>query len=357
MQYFFMIPNIIYGKAIGITSGVMVRKIGADVWTSMLIGFFIGIIVIALLTFLCSRFPEQSIIQYSQVLLGKWMGKAIGLVLACFFVVAFAVSADVMVLHLKEYFLFETPVFVICLIYVLLCMYGARLGFEVVVRLSLIGFLMLLLLNITMFLGVIKDFDFLNLQPIMDKGIVENTTNSVYVFSDLAMAILAIGMIYPTLDNKKKSGSITFWAMILTIFMVVIWPFLEIGVLGPNIMSNYVVCCMEQIRSAQFTKYLPRYELMMVSFFVFTILVQSTAMLHCAKYSVKQITGIKKEWPILAPITLIGLVLTYYLVADDNHYVDFLSYPWSQICAILGIGLPLLLFLVALFRGKLKKQA
>lgn len=82
MQYFLMIPNLIFGKAIGITAGVMARKIGADTWLSMTIGFVIGISVMLLITYLCSRFPDKTIIQFSEELCGKWIGRGIGLILA-----------------------------------------------------------------------------------------------------------------------------------------------------------------------------------------------------------------------------------------------------------------------------------
>lgn len=144
--------------------------------------------------------------------------------------------------------------------------------------------------------------------------------------------------------------------MIVSAVLIVMWPFLEVGVMGPDIMKKYVVVCMEQIRCAQFTKYFPRYELLMVSFFVFTVFVQSSAMLHCAKYSIKQITGIKKDWLIIIPISAIGIFLSYLLGNDHNNYIYFLSSPWSQVCAILAIGLPVFLFFVALVRGRLKKS-
>jgi type III secretory pathway component EscS len=82
MQYFFMIPNLLFGKAIGITAGVMVRKLGADTWISMTIGFMIGIIIMLLMVYLCSKFPGKTIIEFSEELLGKWVGRGIGLLLA-----------------------------------------------------------------------------------------------------------------------------------------------------------------------------------------------------------------------------------------------------------------------------------
>lgn len=356
LQYFSMIPNLIYGKAIGITSGVFVRSIGADTWTSMLIGFLAGILAMAVMAFLGSKFPEKTVIQYAEELLGKWIAKALGLLLAAFFLVAYALSADVMVMHLSDYFLPETPMIVICLFYALLVLYGAWVGFETISRISLIGLLMLIALNITMYIGVAKDFRLINLQPLMEKGVTANITDSVYIFSDIAMAVLAVGILFPSLRVKHKAVSISIWSMVVATVLVVSWPFMETGVMGPEIMKKYVVVCMEQIRCVQLTKFFPRSELLMVSFFVFTMYVQSTAMLHCSKYCLKQITGLKKDWIILIPLAAAGLYLSHLFVKDENNYVGFLTWPWPQICLVLTLGIPLLLVLGALLRGKLKKE-
>lgn len=86
------------------------------------------------------------------------------------------------------------------------------------------------------------------------------------------------------------------------------------------------------------------------------MLVQSVAMFYCAKYCIKQVTRIKKDWIMILPLTLILVIVTYYFGAENNNYINFLTFPYSQICFVLSLGLPILLFLAALFRGKLKKQ-
>lgn len=37
---------------------------------------------------------------------------------------------------------------------------------------------------------------------------------------------------------------------------------------------------------------------------------------------------------------------------EHNNYIQFLTYPWGQICWTLGIGVPLILLLVGTFRRK-----
>lgn len=356
LQYCLMIPNLVFGKAVGITAGVMMRKIGLDTWTSILIGFVIGIMVIMLLTFLGSRFPDKTILQYSEELLGKWVGRGIGIALALFFIMAFGTSANTMLLHLKEYFLPQTPFLILCILYTLLCMYGVSLGVEVVVRFSMLGFMMIVLLTLAMISGTFTDFKLINLLPLFDKGVLTDIWNSVYVFGDIAMAILAVGFLYPMLNKKSKGISLTFWGMFLGCVLVVIWPLFETAVMGTGLAKQYMIVCMEQTRCAQLTRYFPRYELLMVSFYTFCMAVQSITMFYCAHYSLKQVLKVKSDWLIFTPLTVILIFFTYYLAHDPNRYIGFLASPYPQIAAILSIGLPVILFFTALVRGRLKKK-
>lgn len=354
LEYFVLIPNLLYAKAIGITAGVMARRVGADNWIAMLIGFMVGIVVILLTTYLGSRFPDKTMIQYAEELLGKWVGRGIGLLLILFFILAFGTSANTMILHLKEYFLPSTPFFLLCLLYTLLSVYGVMSGVEVIFRYAIIGFLMSMLINLSMLNGTYRDFDLTHILPLLSRGLLKDIAASYYIFGDIGMAILGVGMFYPMLNQKKKIYTITFWSMVLATGMVVIWPLFEMAVMSEGVARQYTVVCMEQIRCAQLGRYFPRYELIMVSFFTFGTIVQSVAMFYCAQYGIKQITGIKNDKWITVVLGIVLTGVTYQMAYDHNQFINFLAFPFSQIAAGLSIGLPLLLWLVALFRGKLK---
>lgn len=357
LQYFFMLPNLVYGKAIGITAGIVARAVGGDAWISMTIAFLTGTICVLAISFLCSKFPEQTIIEYSDEILGRGISKVLGGVLAIYFGVAFSSSVNVITLHLKEYLLPQTPFIVLCIVYGLLCVYGVMLGVEVVIRFSMFGFVMTLLINLTMTLGTIRDFRLINLQPFFDQGIINDIKASIYAFSDVAMLILAVGMIFPMLQTKKKAGLVSLCSMFATMLVVIVWPIFETGVLGADVMKQFVVVCMQQVRSAELTRYFPRYELIMVSFFVWGVVVQSTVMLYCSVYCIKQVSGIKENWKIIIPISVIFVCVAYLTGHDHNEFIGFMYKPWSQISFILGVGLPFLLLLVGAFRGKFSDKA
>jgi len=312
----------------------------------------IGLLITILMVGLCSRHPDKTVIEFSEELLGKWVSRGIGLLLILFFIMLYGASANTMVLHLSQYLLPETPFLVICLLYTVLCTYGVFLGVEVVVRFSFLGFLMLFLLSLTMVTGTIGDLKPINLFPLMDNGFLANIKGSIYIFGDLAMVILPIGFLYPMLNKQEKVISLTFWSMVVAGILIIIWPLFETMVLGPDLMKQYVVVCMQQIRCAQLTRYLPRYELIMVSFFTFCMFVQSATMFHCAQYSIKQVTGIKKDWIRIVPLALVLVIVTYYMGKDHNDYVYFLSFPYSQICAVFSICLPVILLIASLIKRR-----
>ena len=187
LQYFCLITNLLYGKAIGLTTGAMVRVIGSDVWTSMTIVFIAGTVLILIVAYTGSKFPDMTIVDYSNQLLGKWITGFFSILLTVFFAFAFVTSANTMTLHVKQYLLPETPFFVLCLLYTALALYGVLLGIEVIIRISFAAFVMIVLFNIITVIGTLQDFRVMNILPIMDKGIARNITTSMLSSGDLGL--------------------------------------------------------------------------------------------------------------------------------------------------------------------------
>ncbi|MGE5370836.1 MAG: GerAB/ArcD/ProY family transporter [Solirubrobacterales bacterium] len=356
MQYWLMIPCLVFSKGIGITAGITARMVETDAWLAMAMGFGLGMLVLLGTSYLGSRFPDKTIVEYSELLLGRWLGKVIAALLAIYFMAAYAVLSNVITMHIHHYFLPETPYLVICLIWVLLSAYGIYLGIEVIVRFGSIGFLGIILITLTMLTGTVLDIKPINLLPLMDKGFGADLGASIYVLSDISVAILASAYLIPLLNSKKKLMTLSFWAMAAGAILVLSWPLFETMVIGPDLMKQYLMVCMEQIRCAQLTKYLPRYELIMVSFFVFGVLVQSLTTFYCAQYAIGRLTGVKNRVFLLVPLAAVLLAATYFLAHDMNNYINIITYPYSQVSTAFGIGLPVFLLLIALVRGKLGRK-
>nr|WP_229263661.1 GerAB/ArcD/ProY family transporter [Cohnella cholangitidis] len=55
------------------------KEAGRDLWLSPIWAHLLGLLFILAMLWLSRKFPKETIIQYSERLLGSWLGKAVGL--------------------------------------------------------------------------------------------------------------------------------------------------------------------------------------------------------------------------------------------------------------------------------------
>src|SRR5690554_2797992 len=66
--------------AILLVPSFTVKQLGQNTWLAVLLGSLWGVVTLSLVYWLGRKHPGQTIFQYSQTLLGRWLGKAVGLV-------------------------------------------------------------------------------------------------------------------------------------------------------------------------------------------------------------------------------------------------------------------------------------
>lgn len=109
-----------------------------DLWMSSLLSFFLGFVAIATAHRLHRLFPKQTIIQYSERIIGKAGGSIIGLV---YVFVSFHACGSIVRQYaefVKVNFMFKTPTLLIIGTMILLAAFAVRGGVELVARSALL---------------------------------------------------------------------------------------------------------------------------------------------------------------------------------------------------------------------------
>lgn len=109
-------------------------------------------------------------------------------------------------------------------------------------------------------------------------------------------------------------------------------------------------------RSAEIGFFIHRYELIMVIFFSVSALIQVMICLLCGTISVKHVLGMKKLNPLLLPVSMIMGLFSYWVIRDHNQAMDLLTYYWPPIAIPIVFGVPLVIYLLGLFKGKGKVE-
>lgn len=137
---------------------------------------------------------------------------------------------------------------------------------------------------------------------------------------------------------------------------MLLWPILETAVLSPEVTRQYIVACMQMARSEHIGLFIQRYELFMVAFFAFSLLVQMSMSLFCACQAVGSILNLKSYRTAIIPVGLILNGAGYWVISDHTRAMNFLEGPWVFFSLSIAFSLPLLLWGIGfLFKKKLQK--
>lgn len=358
LQLISLMANLVFGKAIGYTSEVLARSVGHDAWLAMLIAFLIGFPVMGATVWLARRVGPVQPAVYLPRLLGRPLGKLALALLAIFFFISFVTSAITIEQHISDYLMNETPMLVFVVGYTLLSLYGAYLGLEVIARLSVLGLLLTILLNISMTAGSVNHFDPVRLLPPFYHGLLPTAAASVSALPDVAFATAGALVLLPATKSPERWLRLSWWGLGLGAILVTTWTVFEIGVLGPEVTAQYLIACMQLARSAEFSIYLHRYELIMVVLFVYGVMTQSILCLYagCELTAAVLPRKIRRGW-LYAICAGLTIPLNWWLARDRDSYGLFLAREWPAIAVPLGMGLPLLFCLAALLRPSVRPGA
>lgn len=347
-----LIVNLVYAKAIGLTQGIMERQAGGDFWLSTLLAVIQGAVFMWITVWVVGRLPTRSLAEQAEALLGKWVGKLMHLLLFLFFAGAFGAVTITFVYHLMDYFLPDVPILVFVLAIMLVTMYAIFHGLEVTARMAVVGVFSVLVLNILLLIGSLRDFDVTQLLPVFESGVVHTLWVSRHHDADWALPIAMAGMILPYVSKPKEWRPSALTGVFFGAMTVMLWPILEAGVLSPQETGHYIVACMQMARSAEIGNFVHRYEMIMVAFFGISLLVQLMMCLFCASLAAAKVVGAKDYRPTVVPVAIMLGSAGYYLVLDHNRAMEWLTDWWPWLAVPIGYGLPVVVAFASVVRNK-----
>lgn len=217
------ISTIIGVSMLGIPRFV-VNGAGMGAPFASLIGVVVAFIGLITLAFLGKRFPKQTVIGYSQALLGKKLGTFFSVLIIITFTLLMGLETRQFAEVVAGALLPNTPIQVAIFFMIFLC---ATVAFQNVVTFAYIHFfyLPLIILPIAVvLLPSVQDFEIYHLTPILgnDPNLLEFLKGGVIV-AQAMLGIFVISMVIPYMKDPVKclkSSTIGFW--IGSVFVVLI---------------------------------------------------------------------------------------------------------------------------------------
>jgi spore germination protein KB len=322
-----------------------------DIWLSDLLYFPTQLVLAFPVYLLWKRFPDQTIIQYSQTIAGK-LGKLVGLLIIWYFLHYTAITLDQYSLFLKSAVMPETPVLFFMLTLVLVCAYATQKGLEVIGRLSEL-FAPIIMIILILYFGLeTKDMNLKILTPILEKGIFPVFQGSL-INTSKTLEILGLAMLLPYLNNHQKVKSVFILSFALISFYLVLLTVPVLTMLGLESAKNRAFPCYSVIRLINIGDFLNRLESFHMAICSLGAFIKISFQYYLIVLGLSQLLELRDYKPLVLPIGTILIPLSFLIGPSLVELQTFLSYKlFMRYSYFFILLIPSLLLLTAIIRRK-----
>ncbi|MGO4497379.1 endospore germination permease [Paenibacillus sp. 2RAB27] len=338
------------GSTILIVPSVLTAFARQDGWLSAALGITIGGGVIGLYVTLGNRYPNHSLMAYSELILGKWLGKVISILFYLFFLIIASLVLRNVGDFITTIIMPETPIQVIHFVFLLIIMLGAVLGLEVIARAGEI-FLPWVLLFIGVLIGfLIPQIKIERLPPIFEASTKAIIHGSLSVLSIPYLEMVVFLMVYPTIHTNLKKGKGFIQAGFMGGVVIFTITILCIVVLGWDFTSRHTFPSYTLAKKIHLGGFIQRIEVLVAIIWFVTIYFKLVICFYSSLVGLQQIFNLRTYRPFVVPSALMLFTLAFLVYPNIIYFRDFASNIWPPFALTIGLFLPLGLLIVSYFR-------
>lgn len=350
-QFVWLLYIIIATFAVMQIPGMLIRQAGRDAWLSVLAAWFLDVMLALVYAYMGIRFPGENFVQYSITILGKYLGRMVGIIFPLFFLLVCTLVLQGLSQLVNTVFLPRTPFVVILISSFLVSAHIGRKGIEVIARMTEVLGPLFLLSMVTLSILVLPSFHIARLKPQFDEGVVPFLVGTPLLLTSFGVCIIMA--MYIPLCNRPENGFLAkFSAVSMGALVVGLVTTLSVGIFGIEDAQYMSAPGLELAKMINFSNYLERVEMVWLLILVGSAIVASSSLLWAFGEGIAQIVGIETYQPLIYPGALISLVLCTVSFNSSLHQTSFYHYVFPLVAVFVETGLELFLFAAALILRK-----
>ncbi len=350
LQMIYLLINVVGATALVFLPGFTAFIAGRDAWVAPLLATLPGLYVILVITSLGQRLPGQTIVQYTETLLGPWLGKIIALSYIIFFLHVNGIAVREFGELIAAALMPRTPQVVYATLMVTVCSYGVYHGLEVLARVMELTYPWLLILFGLILILVAGHMEPSNLLPVLQsdvKTIIHSCLNPIAWRGE----VFILGMFFTSLarpDLARRNGFIAVLAVGLILTINALACTAVFGVTTGRL--NFAT--FELVRLAGFGPFLTRLDALWMIIWIVGIF-GKVALFHYATVTgTAQLFRLKNYCCIITPLSILLIALSLSQFNSLTSMLSWLTGPWIPYAFLYEMGIPTVLLIVALLKGK-----
>ncbi|WP_307258257.1 GerAB/ArcD/ProY family transporter [Oikeobacillus pervagus] len=347
-----MYPTIVATGILSVPS-ITAEHAGHDLWLSPVIASIMGFATVFIAVRLNKLYPDLTIIQISEEILGRYIGKIMGFVFLFFYVQITGQIVRSYGEFIVGSFLFQTPISVVMSLMVLLCAFVVNAGLEVLGRMAQLLFPLFVLPIITLIILLSNDFDFGNLLPFLEDGLMPPIKGAIVPMGWFTEFFLVIFLLPLVVEQAKgmKYGMITVLAVSVTLTIV---NLIVLLVFGTTIASK-VYPLMDVSRYISAADFFENLESVTMAVWIVGAFVKIAVFYYAVAIGTAQWLNLSDYRPVIWPIGILIIEFSFWSLPSSMELTNYISKIFPFYATIIQTLIPVLLLVIAVIRKKRKK--
>lgn len=321
-----------------------------DSWAMAFTGLVVTLLLVAIYAALLHRFEEKNLFEINELIFGPVLGKVFSILYLFFFLSLAALNTHDLGDFVVGYMMPGTPLAVVVLLFLLVCVYAVRKGIENLVRLSTVLCIIAMGAVAINVILILKDIQIGFLKPFFQLQLEKYVQGTVTVTAVPMGEILAFTMITPMLGKNRKSGKMMASGLTLSAVFMVIILLRDVMTLGP-LVAIFKLPSFESVRYISIAGVLTRmeslYAVVLISLFLFKVGI----LMYASVLGLAQLLNFKSY----SPLTLVcGALIFFYALIVFKSAME--NVDWGATTApFFSLTFEFLLPTISLVVASLKK--
>lgn len=287
-----------------------------DLLYSLLLNLPMDMLFVLAIAILWKVYPDQTILEYSEAILGRWPGKMAGLFYLGYFFLQAAITARVLIEFLTTRFFPNTPDEIIGLGMLLVCGYCVYMGLEVLGRCAdaVVPFIFLFIILFAAL--TLPEADWMNAVPTGEADLGElllENIPSMTRWSD----IVYMAMIFPYIAKGQRNRPLLFVFGGL-VFLRIVWLILMLSIVaifGPDQVKSLQFPTLEMVQVISID-FLERIDAFALGMWVFGSFLKISLIYYIIVSGSVKVFELNHRRHLILPAGLIIFFLTMLLFAN-----------------------------------------
>lgn len=318
-----------------------------DAWFAVFVAMSFSILLLLMYSRILSLFPEKDLFDILQILMGKYIGKIISILMIWF---AFH-DGTIIMTNLAEFsktlVYDDTPIAVPMILFSLLLIWGLKEGIEVLGRWSEFFIFVVIIIFLAITALSIPQMDIDRLKPILSSGMTPVLRGAFSTFSYPFGETVVFTMVFSKISKTKSYKKTFMTGLLIGGGLVFIATLRNLLILGPETISRVYFPSTMAISLVRVGEILERLEMFVTIDFLICVFVKIIICIFAVCNGISKLFGFDDYKFIATPVTLLMLCFSFFVyknIMDMSFWAfniwQFYSFPFEVI-------IPFIVFIIA----------